>query len=362
MAQDTSTITAVFDDYGTAESAARELENIGVPRESIDVRSNFKTGAAGRSEYADDSQQGGISGFFHRLFGGHEDSDHYSEAVRRGSTVVAVTAPNSQLDQAVEILNSRGAVDIDRRVEEYRKTGYERHNPEATPYSHDEAVRERGNYRDMSSDGGSIPVVEEELQVGKRAVQRGGVRIYSRVVEKPVDQNVELREEHVRVERRPVDRPAQVGDADRFREQSVEVTEMAEEPVIRKLARVREEVVVDKETTVRTENVKDKVRKTEVQVEKLAPGATTGTGDYRDDFRRDYEANYANTGEPYDTMQPAYEYGYASANDARYRGRDWADTEEELRTDYLRRNPNSSWDRMKGAVRYGWEKVTGKRG
>ena len=32
-----------------------------------------------------------------------------------------------------------------------------------------------------------------------------------------------------------------------------------------------------------------------------------------------------------------------------------------LRTDYLRNNPNSAWDRMKGAVRYGWEKVTGKR-
>ena len=360
MAQDTSTVVAVFDDYGTAESAARELENIGISRDSIDVRSNFKTGAAGRSEYADDSQQGGISGFFHRLFGGHEDSEHYSEAVRRGSAIVAVTAPGDQLERAVDILNSRGAVDIDRRVEEYRKTGYDRHNPDAPPYTYEEATRERGKYREMTDQGGSIPVVEEQLEVGKRAVSRGGVRVYSRVVEQPVDQSVELREEHVRVERRPVDRPAQVGDADRFREQSIEVTEMAEEPVVRKLARVREEVVVDKETTVRTQNVKDKVRRTEVEVEKLAP-ASAATGDYRDDFRRDYEANYANSGESYETMRPAYEYGYTSANDARYRGRTWAETEEELRTDYLRRNPNSSWDRMKGAVRYGWEKVTGKR-
>ena len=52
-----------------------------------------------------------------------------------------------------------------------------------------------------SEEGASIPVVEEELQVGKRAVKRGGVRVYSHVVEKPVEENIELREEHVNVER-----------------------------------------------------------------------------------------------------------------------------------------------------------------
>jgi stress response protein YsnF len=46
----------------------------------------------------------------------------------------------------------------------------------------------------------AIPVVEEELQVGKRAVNRGGVRVFSRVVEKPVEEHVQLREENVTVE------------------------------------------------------------------------------------------------------------------------------------------------------------------
>jgi len=52
---------------------------------------------------------------------------------------------------------------------------------------------------------------------------------------------------------------------------------------------------------------------------------------------------------------------YRTAGDPRYRGRDWSDVEDDLRTDYLRKNPNSAWERMKGAIRYGWEKVTGKR-
>jgi len=45
----------------------------------------------------------------------------------------------------------------------------------------------------------------------------------------------------------------------------------------------------------------------------------------------------------------------------RYRGKSWSDAESELRTDYLRQNPSSNWDKVKGAIRYGWEKVTGKR-
>jgi hypothetical protein len=161
------------------------------------------------------------------------------------------------------------------------------------------------------------------------------------------------------VERRPVDRPLESGEAGRLREQSIEVSEMVEEPVVQKRTRVREEVVVGKETSSRTQEVNDTVRRTEVQVERI--GENEGGKDYSSDFRRDWQERYASSGEPYETYGPAYEYGYRSANDQRYHGRDWSEAEEELRTDYMRNNPNSAWDRMKGAVRYGWEKVTGNR-
>jgi hypothetical protein len=62
----------------------------------------------------------------------------------------------------------------------------------------------------------AIPVVQEELKVGKREVQRGGVRVFSRVVETPVNESVNLREEHVNVERRPVDQPISAADTDRL--------------------------------------------------------------------------------------------------------------------------------------------------
>jgi hypothetical protein len=130
---------------------------------------------------------------------------------------------------------------------------------------------------------------------------------------------------------------------------------MSEEPVVQKRARVREEVVVGKETTQRTEKVRDNVRRTEVKVEPL------NTEDYSEDFRRDWQTRYAGEGESYETYQPAYEYGYRSANDPRYSGRSWSDVQDDLRTDYLRTNPHSNWERLQDAVRHGWEKVTGKR-
>jgi len=359
-----STIIGVFDDYSAAQAVARELVDSGIPREAVQVQSNFATGAAGRAQEYETTERehhGGISGFFHRLFGGDESRDeygHYAESIRRGSSVVTVTASADVLDRAVKIMNEHNPVDIDRRVAAYRETGYERHDPDAPPYSMDEAARERQRYGETTK---KIPVVEEELQVGKRVIQRGGVRVYSHVVERPVEENVTLREEHVRVDRRPADRVLSSADTAALRDQSVEVTESAEEPVVSKRMRVKEEVVVGKEATERTQKVRDTVRRTDVKVEKMDRAGAAGDTDYRQDFRSDYEANYANSGVQYTSMEPAYEYGYSAANDARYRGKSWADAESELKTDYLRNNPNSTWDQIKGAVRYGWEKVTDKR-
>jgi len=146
------------------------------------------------------------------------------------------------------------------------------------------------------------------------------------------------------------------------------VTETAEEPVINKQARVVEEIRVGKDVTERTETVRDTVRHTEVETENLGRGSQAagsrvdeGGADYQDDFRRDFATRYGSSGGAYDTYAPAYDYGYRMAGDQRYRSRNWDDVESTLKTDYLRNNPNSSWDKVKGAVRYGWEKMTGKR-
>lgn len=114
----------------------------------------------------------------------------------------------------------------------------------------------------------TLPIVEEQLSVGKRTVERGGARVRTHVEEVPVQEQVQLREEHVHVERRPVDRP--VGNApEAFREGVIEVTEQAEVPVVSKEARVVEEVVIGKDVTERQETVRDTVRRTDVEVDEV---------------------------------------------------------------------------------------------
>jgi stress response protein YsnF len=101
------------------------------------------------------------------------------------------------------------------------------------------------------------------------------VRVESRVTETPVEQDVQLKEERVTVERRPVDRP--VSNTDKaFKEGSIEVTERAEEAVVAKEARVVEEVVINKEVGERTETVRDSVRRTDVDVTEVDTNKTRG--------------------------------------------------------------------------------------
>ena len=124
--------------------------------------------------------------------------------------------------------------------------------------------------RELREGETSVPVVEEELKVGKRQVETGGVRVQTTTQEKPVEEQVTLREEHVRVDRRPVDRPATAADMQQgLRQDTMEVTARSEEAVVQKEARVVEEVVLNKDATERTETVRDTVRRTDVDVEKI---------------------------------------------------------------------------------------------
>jgi len=360
----TRTVVGVFDDRATAQNVVEQLVNSGITRSNIEINAHdsYATDAArgntGLTGETRDTSGGGISGFFRRLFGDddQEHYGHYAEAVRRGSTVVTVTTDDQNAERVADILDSGGAVDIDRRAQSWQQRGYTAYDESAAPLNNDEIARERQYYKQDTADR-SIPVVQEELSVGKRMVQRGGVRIFNRVVEQPVEEQVTLREEHVRVDRHATDRPAT--EADLRGGEVIEVTEMAEEPVVGKRSRVVEEVTVGKETTSRTETVRDTVRRTDVNVEKLEGGRDVV--DHSQDFRNDFQTRYGSTGAKYDTYAPSYEYGYRMASDDRYRGKRWEDVETNLRSDYERQYPASKWEQMKDSVRYGWEKVTGRR-
>ena len=127
------------------------------------------------------------------------------------------------------------------------------------------------NRKGDTSETTTIPVIQEELQVGKREVEKGGLRLKSRIVETPVEESINLRSETVQVERTPVDRLASASD---LKEEQYEIIERAEVPVVSKEARVVEEVSLNKEVIENEQTISDTVRKTEVDIDR-----TTGKDD-----------------------------------------------------------------------------------
>jgi len=208
----------------------------------------------------------------------------------------------------------------------------------------------------------AIPVVQEQLKVGKREVQRGGVRVFSRVVETPVNESIGLREEHVNVQRRPVNEPISTTDSSAFKEQSIEMRETAEEAVVENSARVVEEVTINKEVSQRQQQINDTVRHTEVEVEQLGAGSARSSMMSDDDYYRNhFTSNYGSTGDSYDDYAPAYSYGSEMARSQKYSGRQWDDVETDLSSDWATRAGNkagSTWAKMKAAVKHGWDRMT----
>lgn len=274
------TVIGFFDDQSEAQRAVEKLQSSGFSRDRIDVSrgsGGTSTGVAGSpganpvsgrtnddnsvSRTSDDrttDREGRntnvFTDFFNNLFGGsdNDDAERYSKVAQGSNAIVTVHAQSSdEAERAADILDDCGAIDVDERAAQYGSVSSGR--SEST-----------GQRRETT-----IPRVQENLEVGKRTEERGGVRVRSRIVERPVEEHVRLREEHVNVERQAVNRPVSMDDARNFQEKEIELTERTEVPVVNKEARVVEEIRVSKDVTERDETIHDTVRNTEVDIDKI---------------------------------------------------------------------------------------------
>ena len=266
-----STVVGLFETRSEAEAAMNDLVSSGFSRSDIDLKA---AGYGGGSLISELEGEGVPSA----------DAKLYAEGVQAGDALEIAHTSDDKATLAQDIMNRHGALDIHDAFTQRGGTlttgtaglagaglagaGVAAASTLPTGTATTGTVN--------AGDEAVIPVIEEELAVGKRQIQRGGVRVFQRVTERPVQESVSLHEEHVTIERVPVDRAVTGADA-AFREGTIEVTETAEVPVVAKSARVVEEVVVGKTATDRVETISDTVRRTDVEVEEI-PGTTTTTG------------------------------------------------------------------------------------
>lgn len=271
------TVVGIFDDKTEARRAMEELVRDGFVRESIDLsEANYAGGDSGSATATTSSASttnqsvgDGISNFFGNLFGDDEtQARNYSNVARDADAILTVQADSEQRAREVAaIFDRNGAIDVENRAAQYNQQ----------QFSGTTGTEARGAVDTQRNVTGEtvIPVIEEQLQVGKREVEHGGVRVRSRVIEKPVEEHLRLREERVVVNRRPVNREVTSADTANLQQGDFTVTERAEEAVVSKQARVVEEVEVGKRVEEHDQVIRDTVRRTDVDVEEINSGSTT---------------------------------------------------------------------------------------
>jgi len=310
-----------------AEKAAAAIrQDIAIGATNVRVLPEQDAGTtAGTTHTASD--ESGFLGGLRAFFMPEEDRYGYAEGMRRGSYMVAVDTDDAHADHVMNVLEDHGAIDMDAEENRWRSEGWRGYESSSSATAGSGATtggahmpaasNTRLSGADLTGTGATtgtaaggtaastgsafgtqttapagaagtaaatgvtgrtaatgttgtsetIPLVEETLRVGKRQVSTGRVRVRTYVVETPVNETVHLREEHVEVERRPVDRPV-TGSEDLFREREIEATTSREEAVVSKEARVREELVLHKSAEERDETIRDTVRRTEVREER----------------------------------------------------------------------------------------------
>lgn len=253
-------IVAFYDGAEKARQAARALEGSGFAASDISLLN--------RESLSDkDVRDGNV---WQRLFGrsvSDQESTVYRRAIDSGGVVLTLRTPDTEVDRVMSILNGHGARDLFDRS--------------SSPLS---SAPPTGTARTEVGEE-VLRLAEEQIDVSKRQVATGKSRIRRFVTEKPVEQQITLHEEHCEVARRAVTDPKLAQNID-WKDQTLEVTETSEEPVVTKTARIAEEVVIRRRGSDHVETIRDTVRRQQIEVERVPDVKTDLKTDLKTDVKK----------------------------------------------------------------------------
>jgi stress response protein YsnF len=268
-------IVTLYDTAEHADAAKRSLESAGFAPSEISLINSKTLGVAG-----DKLNEPGL---WHRLFGRdikEYEATVYGRSVAAGGVVLTIRVPEAEASRAMSILNAHRAVDLSKRAEQEGLMGAipaaltSKPATEQTPPTTTTTTPTPTTVAAGAASGEEVlALAEEQINVGKRLVQGGTTRIRRFVTETPVEAQVTLHEEHARVLRRASADPNFIRNID-WTDKTIEITETAEEPVVTKSVHITEEVVIQREGSDHVKTLRDKVRRQQVEVERVAEPVT----------------------------------------------------------------------------------------
>lgn len=260
------TVVATYDTAAHAQAAVDALKAGGFHADDISVFDKARVGLR-------------PPGLWQRLFGSglhQHEAEVYNQTIERGGVVVTVRVPDNEVAHATGILDIHRPIDVhDRAV----TTGIAPPAPVDAAVNAIAAAPIAGEQRVAVSPklAGAhdevLRLAEEQLEVGKRMLETGKTRVRRFVTERDASANVTLHEEHADVIRRAVTDltdPKYIGEID-WADKTIEVVETAEHALVNKTARVVEEVALRKIGSDHVETIHDKIRRQQVEVERLGP-------------------------------------------------------------------------------------------
>ncbi|CAD6513423.1 hypothetical protein ACFQ3P_03440 [Paraburkholderia sabiae] len=354
------TVMGVYDSHADARAAQQSLNAAGVAQADIAIYSLsveapvekgprvYAPGGAAVGQHTPVFDR--LEQLFARLFKSGEyppEAEDYREFVRRGGTILSADVSEMQVDMARDVMRRAGAADIEERTAAWRN---------GSGISADRA----------GSTSQQVPLMVDEYEVDADDTSMPG----DAMEPVPVDDSAQKQTAFTASQPNMVSGMQQVttrtegtgygSSAGQRQQQSMSA--VPDVGIARSTAGVTDdmksrnarpsdsnearEAIAAAEPTPRTGLVGDPIMGTPLE-----------EFPYDDEFRKDYDARYANTGSSYDEYRRAYTHGTTLGQDERYREQDWQSVEQSARENWESRYPESGWERFKAAVRHGWERV-----
>lgn len=115
---------------------------------------------------------GGIIASLVDLGVSEEYAEYYAESMRRGSALVTVTVEESEMDTATNILQRHNPYDIDKRVHQWKKKGWNGFDPKAEPYTAvDRQEALAGSETTEAVDDVTLEEIDEDIERHRAGVQ-----------------------------------------------------------------------------------------------------------------------------------------------------------------------------------------------